>query len=109
MKPAHIFRDQVNVVNGWFSNWNDIEQTIACYFLLRRLGPTQARFLSLVLEHTFRDSANDVWVLEQEANNKGTYLVLYQCNQVVLLELRSWQIMIVFCDEICACIIKHLR
>ena len=71
MKPAHIFRDQVNVVNGWFSNWNDIEQTIACYFLLKKLGPTQARFLSLVLEHTFRDSANDVWVLEQEANNKG--------------------------------------
>ena len=65
------------MVNGWFSNWNDIEQTIACYFLLRRLGPTQARFLSLVLEHTFRDSANDVWVLEQEANNKGTCVVLY--------------------------------
>ena len=71
MKPAHIFRDQVNVVNGWFSNWNDIEQTIACYFLLRRLGPTQARFLSLVLDHTFKDSANDVQMLEQEANNKG--------------------------------------
>lgn len=75
MKPAHIFRDQVNVVNGWFSNWNDIEQTIACYVLLKRLGPTQARFLSLVLEHTFKDSAGEIWVLEQEANNNGKYSV----------------------------------
>ncbi|XP_065060682.1 protein Smaug homolog 2-like isoform X2 [Rhopilema esculentum] len=81
MKPAHIFRDQVNVVNGWFSNWNDIEQTIACYFLLRRLGPTQARFLSLVLDHTFKDSANDVQMLEQEANNKEFLMSLYKENK----------------------------
>ena len=73
MKPAHIFRDQVNVINGWFSNWNDIEQTIACYVLLKRLGPTQARFLSLVLDHTFKDSADDVLALEQEANDEGNY------------------------------------
>lgn len=70
MKPAHIFRDQVNTVAQWFDQWNDIEQTIACYSLLKRLGPTQARFLSLVLDHTFRDSAYEVQVLEEEANGK---------------------------------------
>jgi len=70
MKPAHIFRDQVNTVAQWFDQWNDIEQTIACYSLLKRLGPTQARFLSLVLDHTFRDSASEVQILEEEANGK---------------------------------------
>eukprot|EP00794_Sanderia_malayensis_P020007 gene20007-21968_t len=81
MKPAHIFRDQVNVVIGWFSNWNDIEQTIACYFLLKRLAPTQARFLSLVLDQTFKDSANDILVLEQEANNQAFLKGLYHENK----------------------------
>ena len=71
MKPAHIFRDQVNTVAQWFDQWNDIEQTIACYSLLKRLGPTQARFLSLVLDYTFRDSAYEVQELEKEANSKG--------------------------------------
>lgn len=70
MKPAHIFRDQVNTVAQWFDQWNDIEQTIACYSLLKRLGPTQARFLSLVLDYTFRDSAYEVEVFEKEANDK---------------------------------------
>ena len=80
MKPAHIFRDQVNTVAQWFDQWNDIEQTIACYSLLKRLGPTQARFLSLVLDHTFRDSASEVQVLEEEANGKGIYLFLSHKN-----------------------------
>ncbi|XP_002170483.3 protein Smaug homolog 1 isoform X1 [Hydra vulgaris] len=70
MKPAHIFRDQVNTVAQWFDQWNDIEQTIACYSLLKRIGHTQARFLSLVLEHTFRDTAYEVNILEREANGK---------------------------------------
>ena len=70
MKPAHIFRDQVNTVAQWFDQWNDIEQTIACYSLLKRLGPTQARFLSLVLDYTFRDSAYEVDLFEKEANDK---------------------------------------
>ena len=73
MKPAHIFRDQVNTVAQWFDQWNDIEQTIACYSLLKRIGHTQARFLSLVLEHTFRDSAYEVNILEREANGKGYF------------------------------------
>ena len=71
MKPAHTFRAQVKMVAEWFNHWNDIEQTIACYLLLKRLGPTQARFLSLVLEHTFKDSAYEVGLLEKEANSKG--------------------------------------
>jgi len=70
MKPAHIFRDQVNTVAQWFDQWNDIEQTIGFYSLVKRLGPTQARFLSLVLDYTFRDSAYEVQVFEKEANRK---------------------------------------
>lgn len=77
MKPPHIFREQVNTVAQWFDQWNDIEQTIACYSLLKRLGPTQARFLSLVLDHTFRDSAYEVQGLEEEANGKGFFVDSY--------------------------------
>lgn len=72
MKPAHtLFRDQVNALVGWFSNWNECEQTIALYTLLKRISTTQARFLSLILEHTFREDSVEVQLLQRQANDKG--------------------------------------
>ncbi|XP_028513844.1 protein Smaug homolog 1 [Exaiptasia diaphana] len=71
MKPAHTqFRDQVSTLVNWFSNWNECEQTIALYTLLKRISNTQARFLSLILEHTFRDDPVEIQFLQKQANDK---------------------------------------
>lgn len=73
MKPAHhtLFRDQVSTLVEWFANWNDCEQTIALYTLLKRISTIQARFLSLILEHTFRDNSFEVQMMQRRANDKG--------------------------------------
>uniref|UniRef100_A0A2R5LNZ2 Putative rna-binding protein involved in translational regulation n=2 Tax=Ornithodoros turicata TaxID=34597 RepID=A0A2R5LNZ2_9ACAR len=52
MKSSLLFRDQVAAMVQWFELWNPCEQTVGLYSLLRRLGPTQARFLALVLERS---------------------------------------------------------
>ncbi|XP_078351384.1 LOW QUALITY PROTEIN: protein Smaug homolog 1-like [Oculina patagonica] len=72
MKPAHhtLFRDQVSTLVEWFANWNDCEQTIALYTLLKRISTIQARFLSLILEHTFRDDSFEVQMMQRRANDK---------------------------------------
>ena len=70
MKPAYLFRDQVSTLSVWFKEWNDCEQTVALYSLLRRVSPTQARFLTLVLDQTLAD-AEECQRLEQEANDIG--------------------------------------
>ena len=80
MKPAHhtLFRDQVSTLVEWFANWNECEQTIALYTLLKRISTIQARFLSLILEHTFRDDSFEVQVMQRRANDKGKFTVLGQ-------------------------------
>ncbi|XP_071786215.1 protein Smaug homolog 1-like [Asterias amurensis] len=70
MKPAYLFRDQVNALSVWFKEWNECEQTVALYSLIRRVSSTQARFLTLVLEQTLGDT-DDCQRLEQEANDLG--------------------------------------
>lgn len=74
MKPAHhtLFRDQVSTLVEWFANWNDCEQTIALYTLLKRISTIQAKFLSLILEHTFRDDSFEVQMMQRRANDKGS-------------------------------------
>ena len=75
MKPAQhtLFRDQVSTLVEWFANWNECEQTIALYTLLKRISTIQARFLSLILEHTFRDDSFEVQVMQRRANDKGKF------------------------------------
>ncbi|CAH3040691.1 unnamed protein product [Porites lobata] len=72
MKPAQhtLFRDQVSTLVEWFANWNECEQTIALYTLLKRISTIQARFLSLILEHTFRDDSREVQMMQWRANDK---------------------------------------
>lgn len=74
MKPAHhtLFRDQVSTLVEWFANWNECEQTIALYTLLKRISTIQAKFLSLILEHTFRDDSFEVQMMQRRANDKGS-------------------------------------
>ena len=64
------FGDQISLLAAWFSNWSLCEQTIALYSLLTRITSTQARFLTLVIQHTFEDSI-EIQCLEREANSTG--------------------------------------
>ena len=76
MKPAYLFRDQVNALSVWFKEWNECEQTVALYSLIRRVSSTQARFLTLVLEQTLGDT-DDCQRLEQEANDLGKFIIFF--------------------------------
>ena len=76
MKPAHtLFRDQVSTLVEWFASWNECEQTIALYTLLKRITTIQAKFLSLILEHTFREDSFEVQMMQRQANDKGKLAV----------------------------------
>ncbi|XP_072031358.1 protein Smaug homolog 1-like isoform X2 [Amphiura filiformis] len=80
MKPTYRFRDQVNYLSAWFKEWNDCEQTVALYSLLKRVSGPQAKFLTLVLEQTLSDS--EEWSrLELEANDPAYLSSL--CNESI--------------------------
>lgn len=77
MRPAsaNAFRSQVHAIQTWFTEWNECERTIALYSLLRQMTPIHARFLSVVMEHTFRDQAYRTQMYENQANDKGMIVV----------------------------------
>lgn len=68
MKSSHHFRDQLSIITGWFEGWNDCEQTVALYSLVKKLGPTHTRFLALVLEQSAAHCAQ-LQLQEQKAND----------------------------------------
>ncbi|XP_077522403.1 sterile alpha motif domain containing protein 4 smaug isoform X2 [Amblyomma americanum] len=68
MKSSLVFRDQVAAMGSWFELWNPCEQTVGLYSLLRRLGPTQARFLALVLDRSLAD-CTELRQRERHAND----------------------------------------
>ena len=94
MKPAHhtLFRDQVSTLVEWFASWNECEQTIALYTLLKRISTIQARFLSLILEHTFREDSFEVQVMQRRANDKGKNLSCTWVELFCLLVLNMLEI-----------------
>lgn len=49
MRSGRCFRDEVQVLSGWFSAWSACEQVVALYSLLRRLDATQLRFIAQVV------------------------------------------------------------
>lgn len=63
-----MFREQVGTVSTWFDRWTPCEQTVAMVALLRRLQPTQARFLTAVLHRQLND-CGDVRRAEILAND----------------------------------------
>jgi len=67
-----MFRDQVDVVSSWFSRWNECEQTVALYSLLRKVSGVQAKFLLQVIQQSLTSSP-DVIPLERQANDPGEY------------------------------------
>lgn len=70
MKSNNMFREQVNTVSNWFKSWSECEQTVALYSLLKRLSPTQVKFIAQVLEQGATENSQ-VQRLEEEANSPG--------------------------------------
>ena len=69
------FGDKARQLTEWFMAWNSCEQTIALYSLLSKVSATQARFLSLVLEHSLKNGydSKELTRLEEVANNASKY------------------------------------
>ena len=75
MKPTDLFRDQVNALWSCFKDWNECEQTLVLYSLLKGVSGTQAKFLCLVLEQALTES--DLQHVEREANDPGRLIFYY--------------------------------
>ena len=73
---GNAFGDRARQLTEWFQDWNSCEQTIALYSLLSKVSAIQARFLSLVLEHSLKNGCDsqELTRLERQANNAGTQL-----------------------------------
>lgn len=66
------FNEQVNQLTRVFSQWNECEQTVVLYALLRRIPAVQARFLAQAVEHSLH-SVSELDTKEINANNP-TYI-----------------------------------
>jgi hypothetical protein len=71
------FGDRARQLTEWFQAWNSCEQTIALYSLLSKVSAVQARFLSLVLEHSLKNGydSKELTRLEKLANDASESLV----------------------------------
>ena len=70
MTTTFMFRDQVNTLTNWFRGWNECEQTVTLCALVKLLTPTQARFLTQVLQQSVAD-CSELQQRHNQANNPG--------------------------------------
>lgn len=72
MSPTVPFSEQVSELTRLFCSWNECEQTVVLYALLRRIPAVQARFLAQAVQHTLFSVAH-LQTQESNANNPGNY------------------------------------
>lgn len=80
-----LFSDQVSILSNWFKNWNECEQTVALYSLLKKVQKRQAKFLARCLEHGLRD-CRELGPVEEKANDAefiSSLLVLSDQEEVI--------------------------
>lgn len=65
----------MEVLATWFKNWNECEQTVALYSLLKRVKKCQAKFLLRCLEHFLHD-CHELKLIETEANDYGMFVTI---------------------------------
>lgn len=65
---AALFCEQVGELTRVFSQWNECEQTVVLYALLRRIPAVQAKFLAQAVEHSLQ-SVSELNAQELNANN----------------------------------------
>ncbi|XP_046749622.1 protein Smaug homolog 1 isoform X2 [Diprion similis] len=68
--PGALFCEQVGELTRVFSQWNECEQTVVLYALLRRIPAVQARFLAQAVQHSLH-SVSELNSQELNANNPG--------------------------------------
>ncbi|CAK9801362.1 Protein Smaug homolog 1 [Anthophora quadrimaculata] len=66
--PGALFCEQVGELTRVFSQWNECEQTVVLYALLRRIPAVQARFLAQAVQHSLH-SVSELDTQELNANN----------------------------------------
>lgn len=77
------FDEQVGELTRVFSQWNECEQTVVLYALLRIIPAVQARFLSQAIEHSLHSVA-ELDTKEINANNPSNYSVYILYSRIIL-------------------------
>lgn len=70
--PGPLFSEQVTELTRVFSQWNECEQTVVLYALLREIPAVQARFLAQAVQHSLL-SVSELDNQELNANNPGNH------------------------------------
>ena len=79
-----MFREQVGTVSAWFDRWTPCEQTVAMVALLRRLHPTQARFLTSVLHRQLTDCGElrRAEILANDPSKSSSFLIVHNISKI---------------------------